>query len=79
MEAVVPEDVELELERQRKRGVLLVLSGPSGVGKDTVMLKLLEKYPNMEKLVTTNSRPKRDDEKETYRGHQRNYFEHCAS
>ena len=69
MVAIAPEDVELELERQRKRGVLLVLSGPSGVGKDTVMLKLLEKYPNMEKLVTTNSRPKRDDEKDGFDYH----------
>lgn len=62
----VVEDVGKELKRQKNRGVLLVLSGPSGVGKDTVMLRLLEKYPNMQKLVTTNSRPKRDEEKEGY-------------
>lgn len=60
------EDVVVEIDRQRKRGVLLVLSGPSGAGKDTVMLKLLERYPKMQKLVTTNSRPKRDDEKEGF-------------
>ena len=65
----MPDDVTGELARQKKRGVLLVLSGPSGVGKDTVMLKLLEKYPNMEKLVTTNSRPKRDDEKDGFDYH----------
>ena len=63
------DDVMVELDRQRKRGVLLVLSGPSGVGKDTVMLRLLEKYPNMEKLVTTNSRPKRPDERDGYDYH----------
>lgn len=60
------EDVGEEIERQSNRGVLLVLSGPSGVGKDTVMLKILDKIPNMQKLVTTNSRPKRDDEKEGF-------------
>lgn len=60
------EDVVQELEKQRNRGVLLVLSGASGAGKDTVMEALLEKYPKMKKLVTTNSRPKRDDEKEGY-------------
>ncbi len=58
-----------ELNRQRKRGVLLILSGPSGVGKDSVMLRLLEKYPNMQKLVTTNSRAKRPDEKDGFDYH----------
>lgn len=63
------EEVQVELARQKKRGVLLVLSGPSGVGKDTIMLELLKRYPNMEKLVTTNSRPKRDDEKDGFDYH----------
>lgn len=65
----LPDEVSVELARQKKRGVLLVLSGPSGVGKDTVMLGLLEKYPNMTKLVTTNSRPMRDDETEGFDYH----------
>lgn len=60
------EDVGKELDRQKRRGVLLVLSGPSGAGKDTVMLELLERYSNMKKLVTTNSRPPRDEEKEGF-------------
>ncbi|MEI6690549.1 MAG: guanylate kinase [bacterium] len=59
----------LEIESQKQRGVLLVLSGPSGVGKDTVMLKLLQEYPNMQKLVTTNSRPKRAEEKDGFDYH----------
>lgn len=63
------EDVSVEIERQKHRGVLLVLSGPSGVGKDTVMIRLLEKYPNMEKLVTTNSRPKREEERDGFDYH----------
>ncbi len=63
------DSVVAEIERQKQRGVLLVLSGPSGVGKDTVMLKLLEQYPKMQKLVTTNSRPKRADEKEGFDYH----------
>lgn len=62
----IAEDVGVEIERQKKRGVLLVLSGPSGAGKDTVMVKLLEQFPKMRKLVTTNSRPKRTDEKEGF-------------
>jgi len=62
----IMDEVSEELVRQTKRGVLLVLSGPSGVGKDTVMLQLMDKYPNMQKLVTTNSRPKRKEEKDGY-------------
>jgi len=69
MTDLIPDEVGVELGRQKKRGVLLVLSGPSGVGKDSVMLKLLEKNPKMEKLVTTNSRPKREDEKDGFDYH----------
>lgn len=69
MEEHIPEDVGLELSRAKKRGVLLVLSGPSGVGKDSVMLELLAKYPKMQKLVTTNSRPKREEEQDGFDYH----------
>jgi guanylate kinase len=34
---------------------VLVVVGPSGVGKDTVMLKLLEKFPNKFKKGTTHT------------------------
>lgn len=63
------EDASIELSRQEKRGVLLVISGPSGAGKDTVMQKLLERDLKMQKLVTTNSRPKRDEEENGYDYH----------
>lgn len=69
MEEHIPEDVGLELARASRRGVLLVLSGPSGVGKDSVMLELLAKYPKMQKLVTTNSRPKREEEQDGFDYH----------
>ncbi len=62
-------EVTEELSAQQKRGVLVVLSGASGVGKDTVMQALLKRYPNMQKLVTTNSRPKRPDEVDGYDYH----------
>lgn len=47
-----------------KKGALLVLSGPTCAGKDEVMRALLKRSKNMKRLVTTNSRPKRADEKE---------------
>jgi guanylate kinase len=44
-------------------GVLVVLSGPTCSGKDAVMRRILERNKNMQRLVTTNSREKREDEK----------------
>jgi guanylate kinase len=57
-------DILKELEEQKKRGVLLVLSGPTCAGKDEVMRTLLKRNKQMQRLITTNSRPKRPDEKE---------------
>jgi len=53
-----------EMEAQKKRSVLLVLSGPTAAGKDTLMKALLKKSRSIRRLVTTNSRPKRKGEKE---------------
>ena len=55
---------EKELEAQKKRNLLIVISGPSCSGKDSVMRELLKRNKNMKRLVTTNSRVKRADEKE---------------
>lgn len=52
-------DVEEELFLQQKRGVLLVLIGPTAVGKDTVIELLLKSNDKFSRLVTTNSRPVR--------------------
>ncbi len=53
-----------EIEAQKKRGVLVILTGPTCAGKDSVMKSLLEKRPNLIRMVTTNSRPMRPEEKE---------------
>lgn len=53
-----------EIADQKKRGVLVILTGPTCAGKDTVLKALLEKYPNMVRMVTTNSRPIRQGEAE---------------
>ena len=53
-----------EIAAQKKRGVLTILTGPTCAGKDTVMKKLLEKRPNLTRMITTNSRPMRPGEAE---------------
>lgn len=56
--------IQDEIQKQTKRRILLVLTGPTAVGKDTIMQLLLENNPKMVRLVTTTSRPKREMETE---------------
>lgn len=53
-----------EVNEQQHRGVLLILTGPSGSGKDTVIAKLVERDPTAIKVVTTTSRKMREIERE---------------
>ncbi|MBQ3475348.1 MAG: guanylate kinase [Bacilli bacterium] len=45
-----------------KEGKLIVVSGPSGVGKDTIVNKYLEKHSEDELSISMTSRPIRDGE-----------------
>ncbi|MCL4365912.1 AAA family ATPase [Patescibacteria group bacterium] len=42
--------------------LLIILTGKTASGKDTVMLKLLSRFPNFKKVITTTSRAPRDGE-----------------
>jgi guanylate kinase len=46
----------------KKRGRLIVISGPSGVGKDTVIKRLLELDHNLRYSVSCTTRPPRPGE-----------------
>lgn len=46
----------------RRRGIMLVLSSPSGAGKTTMARQLLEREPNLTMSVSCTTRPKRPGE-----------------
>lgn len=46
------------------QGLLVIISAPSGGGKDAVIAELVKKFPNSNRLVTTTSRAPRPGERE---------------
>lgn len=48
----------------KSKGSLIVFSGPSGVGKDTILKKLCEKNKNIKVSISATTRPKREYEKD---------------
>ncbi len=45
-------------------GILVLVSAPSGGGKNAVIHALLQRFPNSIQLVTTTTRPKREGEQD---------------
>src|SRR4051812_26801259 len=48
--------------RARRRPRVFVISGPSGVGKDTVIERLRDVFPDIHFSVTATTRPRRPGE-----------------
>jgi guanylate kinase len=52
----------IKLPRKIRKGLVIVISAPSGTGKTTVCKYLLENMPNLEFSVSYTTRPKREGE-----------------
>ena len=55
--------------KETRKGMLLVISGPSGTGKGTLVAKLLEKDPTFVFSVSVTTRAKRENEIEDVHYH----------
>ena len=53
-----------EFIKKQKQPLLIVISGPSGVGKDTVLQRMKQLQLPFQFVVTATSRPKREGEVE---------------
>ncbi|MBX9688280.1 MAG: guanylate kinase [Candidatus Obscuribacterales bacterium] len=53
-----------EQKRPLRKGNLIVLTGPSGVGKGTLTMRLMSTVPNLLKSVSVTTRERRPQEKE---------------
>jgi len=50
-------------ERRENRGLLFIVSGPSGVGKGTIREKIFEVFPDLKYSVSVTTRPPRKGER----------------
>lgn len=69
------------MSAEQRRGLLIVLSGPSGVGKDAAIHRLKEQGFDIHYVVTATTRPSRKGEREgiDYYFLQREEFEDMAA
>ncbi|MDE2899413.1 MAG: guanylate kinase [Chloroflexota bacterium] len=63
---MTPPNDSLDFEALAAQPLMVVVSGPSGVGKDAVLLRLREREYPVHFVVTATTRPKRMDERDGY-------------
>ena len=55
-------DIDFELKKPEHNPLLIVISGPSGIGKDTVVQGMKDRNLPFHFVITATSRPPRDNE-----------------
>lgn len=55
-------DIDFELKKPKPKPLLMVISGPSGIGKDTVVDGLKDRNLPFHFVITATSRPPRENE-----------------
>ena len=55
----------------KSQGLLVILTGPTGAGKDKVMEEILRRYPKMQRIVSVTTRDRRVEDGEV---HGKDYF-----
>jgi len=56
---------KVKMLKQVKQGKIIVISGPSGSGKTTIVNKLCQSVPNLERSISVTTRQPRKNEKES--------------
>ena len=74
---IEPEENPPEKRMTFPNPLLVVVSGPSGVGKSTIVAEMARRHPQVVPIVTTTTRPRRPDEMDHVHYHflQRDEFE----
>ena len=62
------------MQNNQRKGIMLILSSPSGAGKTSICKKVLETDKNLVMSVSYTTRPKRKSEKEM-----RNFFQNGSN
>lgn len=57
-------DADSSFQLPQRRPLVLIISGPSGVGKDALIQAVMKRSENFHFVVTMTSRPKRENEAE---------------